>query len=180
MPFAVPRTVLLLASMAILSAPVPLQTAESAQFPPVTADSLSKQTLHLPADFGGDDTLVLVAFERDQQKEIDTWTAPLNGLAKLRPAFHYYELPVLPWRDVFYRWWLNTAMRSGVPDDASRKRTVPLYLNKANFKSALQIDTEKTISVLLLDKSAHVQWRTTGTWTDDKQKALAAALERTR
>ena len=84
---------------------------------------------------------------------------------------------MLPWRDVFYRWWLNTAMRSGTPDDAARKRTVPLYLDKAKFKAALDISNEKAISVLLLDRGGDVVWRTSGDWTDEKQRALAYALD---
>ncbi len=167
----------------MILAPLALLAASSAtgptaaQFPAVTADSLSKQTLHLPADFGGGDNLVLVAFERDQQRDVDTWTAPETALLKQRANFRFYELPVLPWRDIFYRWWLNTAMRSGTPDDAARKRTVPLYLDKERFRNQLQIETEKTISVLLLDKTGQVVWRTAGDWTEEKQRALVYALD---
>jgi hypothetical protein len=132
--------------------------------------------MHLPADFGGGDSLVLVAFEREQQKDVDTWQAGLADVAKQNAGFHFFELPVLPSRDVFYRWWLNTAMRSGTPDEAARKRTVPLYLDKAKFKAALDINTEKAISVLLLDKSGEVIWRTQGEFTPEKQRALVYAL----
>jgi hypothetical protein len=169
--------------IAVLTLPLALLCAAQAgspspaHFPAITADSLSKQTLHLPGDFGGGESVVLVAFERDQQKDVDTWAAGLTGIAKERNSFHFFEIPVLPWRDVFYRWWLNTAMRSGTPDDAARKRTVPLYLDKAKFKAALDISNEKAISVLLLDRGGDVVWRTSGDWTDEKQRALAYALD---
>jgi hypothetical protein len=169
------RTALLLTPLTLLASGG--NAPQGAHFPDVTADSLSKQTLHLPADFGPGDTLVLIAFERNQQKDVDTWTAAEVALARQQTEFRFYEIPVLPWRDVFYRWWLNTAMRSGTPDEAARKRTVPVYLNKEGFRNSLQITTEKTISVLLLNKSGQVVWRTVGDWTEEKQRAMVYALD---
>ncbi len=134
--------------------------------------------MHLPADFAGTNAnLVLVAFERDQQKDVDTWAAPETKLEKDQPGFRFYELPVLPRRDILYRWWLNTAMRSGVSDEAARARTVPLYVGKEDFRTSLQIPSEKTITALLLDKKGDVIWRSEGVWSDQKQKQLLAALE---
>jgi hypothetical protein len=169
---------LLAASSAlVVLAAAPPQPTSALHFPAITADTLSKQTLHLPADFGPADSLVVLAFERDQQKDLDTWDKPAADLAAKHAGFSFYEMPVLPWRDVFYRWWLNTAMRSGLPDDAARKRTVPVYVNKEKFKSSLQITTEQTITVVLLDKSGGVLWRSSGPWTEEKGRALAFALD---
>lgn len=149
-----------------------------AHFPSVTADTLSKVTVHLPADFAGTNAnLVLVAFERDQQKDVDTWAPAATKLVKDQPGFRFYELPVLPRRDILYRWWLNTAMRSGVSDDAARARTIPLYIGKEDFRKSLQIPSEKTITALLLDKKGDVIWRSEGVWNEEKQKELLAALE---
>lgn len=156
---------------------VPAVSLNVARFPSVTADSLSKQTVHLPTDFGGM-SLVLLTFDRDQQKDVDTWTGPADGLAKKRGDFHLFEIPVLPPRDAIYRWWLNTAMRSGTRDDAARSRTVPIYVDKHKFRDELQISTEKTITALLVDKSGDVLWRSSGDWTEEKQRALEFALER--
>ena len=44
-----------------------------AHFPIVKASNLEKRELSLPADFEGERNLLLVAFEREQQKNVDTW-----------------------------------------------------------------------------------------------------------
>lgn len=167
---------LLAGSALVVSTAAPPTPTSALHFPALTADTLSKQTLHLPQDFGSADSLVTLAFERNQQKDLDTWTKPAIDLALSHPLFRFYEVPVLPWRDVFYRWWLNTAMRSGLTDDAAR-RTVPLYVNKQKFESSLQITTEKAITVVLLDNGGRVLWRSSGPWTEEKGRALAFALD---
>lgn len=165
-----------LASTVLFQTPA---AAPSARFPSVTADSLSKTQMHLPGDFAGSGAnLVLVAFEREQQKDLDTWVPSATKLENSLPPFRFYELPILPRRDILYRWWLNTAMRSGMPDDSARARTVPLYVDKESFRNSLKIPTEKTMTALLLDKKGDVIWRAEGPWSEDKQKTLTTALER--
>jgi hypothetical protein len=175
MPFRWTKLLLLATCVPLLAAAPPPPTA-ALRFPSITADTLSKQTLHLPQDFGTADSLVVLAFERNQQKDLDTWAKPATDLAQASPQLRFYEIPVFPWRDVFYRWWLNTAMRSNTPDDVARRRTIPVYVNKEKFESSLQITTEKDITVVLLDKDGRVVWRSSGPWTEEKGRALAFAL----
>ena len=145
-------------------------------FPKLTADNLQKATMHLPDDFKGRKNLLIVTFEREQQKEADTWLPAVKQLQQDKAEFSYYELPVLPRRDILYRWWLNSAMRSAMPDQTSWTHTIPLYTDKESFREKLQIPTEQTISLLLVDKGGSVIWRTTGPMNDDKKKALMDAL----
>jgi hypothetical protein len=145
-------------------------------FPKLTSDNLQKATVHLPDDFKGRKNLLIVTFEREQQKEADTWLPLAKQLLQDKPDFSYYELPVLPRRDILYRWWLNSAMRSAMPDQAGWPHTVPLYTDKESFREKLEISTEQTISLLLVDKSGTVLWRSTGPLNDDKKKALMDAL----
>ena len=65
------------------------------RFPKVEASNLDKRQLHLPGDFEGDRNLLLVAFERHQQKDVDTWLREMKGFEKLDPNFRYYELPTI-------------------------------------------------------------------------------------
>jgi hypothetical protein len=167
-PATLAATILLWAAQARPAGPL--------RFPALTADTLSKQTLHMPGDFSGDHNLVLIAFDRGQQKDLDTWAAPEESLAKTNASFRFYDVPVLPRRDVLYRWWLNTAMRAGISDDKARKRTVPLYVSKEPFKKALEINNETAITALLLDKQGQVRWRSSGAWTEEKQRALVYAM----
>ncbi len=152
--------------------------SDPVDFPKLTADNLQKATMHLPNDFKGRKNLLIVTFEREQQKEADTWLPVAKQLLqeKPEPDFSYYELPVLPRRDILYRWWLNSAMRSAMPDQDGWAHTVPLYTDKDSFKEKLQISTEQTISLLLVDKDGTILWRTTGPLNDGKKKALMDVL----
>ena len=51
----------------------PPANSASAHFPNVKAANLEKRNFNLPADFEGERNLLLVAFEREQQKDVDTW-----------------------------------------------------------------------------------------------------------
>ena len=43
------------------------------QFPNVSGSNLERKRLELPDDFAGQINIVLVAFQRWQQAEVDTW-----------------------------------------------------------------------------------------------------------
>ena len=63
-------------------------------------------------------------------------------------------------------------MRAGIPNDATRARTITLYLDKRAFRKALNIDNEQNIWVYLFDKSGNVLWCAEGRFTKEKSEAL--------
>jgi hypothetical protein len=130
----------------------------------------------LPGDFGGRANLVLVAFQRGQQADVDTWFAQARTLAAAHEELRWYEVPTLGagWRPM--RGWIDGGMRAGIPDTAQRARTVTLYPDKGPFRAALGIGSEATIHPLLLDRDGHVIWRTQGPWTIEKGASLARAV----
>lgn len=146
-------------------------------FPTLSANNLAKQPMHLPQDFAGSINLLLIAFTREQQKDVDTWTPAAKELEQHYPELRYYELPTISRNNPLFRWWLDSAMRSGIPDKQTRQRTITLYLNKQNFRKNLGIPNEKQITVLLIDKSGKVLARTTGSYTPQKQADLVTILE---
>jgi ATP10 protein len=145
-------------------------------FPPLRASSLERKSYHLPEDFEGDVNVCLIAFKREQQKNVDTWTRGLKPL-NLPGNVHVYEMPTISKGPRFFTSWLDGRMRAGIHDKQAREMTITLYLNKGSFRKALAIPDEKTIYVLLIDKQGAVLWRTTGDFTDDKGQELMAALK---
>src|SRR5512146_1371356 len=103
-------------------------------FPRVQGANLERRSLTLPDDFAGERNLVLIAFKREQQFEIDTWIPAARQLARDYPDFRYYELPTISRNVPLARWWLDGAMRAGIPDRAAREATITLYLDKALFR----------------------------------------------
>ena len=155
-----------------------MQSAELHQhgpalFPNVHASNLNRRTFNLPGDFESERNLVIVAFQRDQQKVVDTWTAPIRDLLARYPDLRFYELPTISRGNPLFRAWLDGAMRGGIPDRQSREQTITLYLDKVAFRQVLGLPHEDTIYVLLVDREGHVFWRAEGEYSAQ----LAVELE---
>jgi hypothetical protein len=147
------------------------------QLPTVKGSNLLRQKMVFPNDFAGDINLVFIAFLRGHQDLIDEWVPFVEELAKEHPELHYYEFPTLSRRGPIYRTFLNEGMRAGIPNEATRARTITLYLDKRAFRKALDIENEQNIGVYLFDKSGKVLWRTAGRFSPEKGAALKDAAD---
>jgi hypothetical protein len=149
--------------------------APEGTFPALSASNLEGETLRLPGDFAGDRNLLLIAFQREQQKNVDTWLHEMTRF-QLSPGFHYYELPTIDKMNPFVRWFINNGMRRGIPDHNARSRTITLYLNKPAFLKALSLPDEKRIYAILVDRSGRVLWRAEGDFDEAKASSLQKVL----
>lgn len=145
-------------------------------FPRIQGANLERRPFLLPDDFEGERNLVLIAFMREQQLEIDSWISTAKRLTQDHSNFRYYELPTISRGIPLARWWLDGAMRAGTSDRAAREATITLYVNKQAFREALQLQTEDTIYVLLVNRTGRVLWRTEGVSTNQKVDALKRVL----
>ena len=161
------------AILAMTAAVVPSR----AMFPSLKAANLDKQELQLPAGFSGELNLVLVAFKREQQRDVDTWLKVLPQVQHEHPGLAYYELPTIARLNALARWFIDNGMRGGIPGKAQRARTVTLYIDKDPFKKALEINSEDRIYALLLDKTGAVVWRADGAYDEAKGKSLEQFLK---
>ena len=146
------------------------------RLPKVEGSNLARKKMVFPDDFAGETNLVFVAFLREHQDLIDEWVPFVEQLASEFPGLQYYEFPTLPRKGFLYRTFLNEGMRAGIPDPATRSRTVTLYLDKSDFRKALDIQHEQSMWVYLFDKSGEVLWRAEGKITQDHRKALQGLL----
>jgi hypothetical protein len=133
--------------------------------------------LTLPQDFEGELNLLLVAFQRWQQAEVDTWIPFAKQLEDAHPELRYYELPTIEQRGLVSRTLINEGMRAGIPDPVARERTITLYLDKDAFRQALGMPNEDHIYVLLLDHQGQVLWRAEGSLTPEQGAGLKAQVE---
>ncbi len=146
------------------------------KLPKVTGRNLLRQKMSFPSDFEGEVNLVFIAFQRWHQDHIDAWVPFVSGLAAEFPALHYYEFPTLPPGNLIYRTMLNEGMRAGIPNEATRGRTITLYLDKSSFRRALDIPDEDHIWTYLFDGQGEVLWRGRGPITDEKAAQLRSAV----
>ena len=152
------------------------ENSPGAYLPSVKASNLEKRYFSLPADFEGDRNLLLVAFEREQQKDVDTWLREMKRFEELDPGFYYYELPTIQRPNAFTRWIIDTGMRRGIPDRKARERTITIYQEKKPFCDALLITDQKKIYAFLVDREGKVLWRSEGLFDETKGASLRSAL----
>jgi hypothetical protein len=146
-------------------------------FPFVRGENLEGRTCTLPADLEGAYNVLFIAFQRDQQVDIDSWLPFVKQLVREYPALAYYELPTIYRGNPLFRWWLNTSMSVGIPDKKAREVTITLYLDKQAFRKALDMPDEGRIYVLLVNRKGEVLWRVEGPFKEEKGRDLKHALE---
>lgn len=147
------------------------------KFPSVTGSNLEGRRFALPADFEGDYNVVLVAFRREQQQDVDTWLPFLRDNVAGLPNVRVYELPTLRRAYRLMRGVIDGGMARGIPERTTREATITLYIDKTPFKNALAIATEDHITTLLVARDGSVLWRADGRFTSNAAAGLAAVLQ---
>lgn len=145
-------------------------------FPVIEAESLRGRTLRLPVDLKGSRNLLLVAYEREQQADIDTWLAVLDTLAPQLPDFAYYELPTIGSSYKWMRAVIDGGMKQGIPDRAQRDRTITLYLDVDWFRAQLGTAGNDSIAALLVDREGNIAARWYGRYSAARGDSLRGAV----
>ncbi|MFW9768208.1 MAG: hypothetical protein ACFFF9_03845 [Candidatus Thorarchaeota archaeon] len=149
-----------------------------AKFPDVVGDNLNKKTIRIPSELKGEYNILLVPFQMWQQSLVDSWVPFLVHLMENNPQFDFYELPTIRKMNFFIRRMIDGGMRGGIPSRDTRARTVTLYIDKTPFKKALEILTEDTLYLYLVDREGTIYWRESGGISDTKSTSLENALQK--
>lgn len=145
-------------------------------FPTITAENLNKEKITLPDDLAGKPALVLIAYQRQQQENVNTWLGHLDTIEQAIPGVRIIETPTIS--SMKWGWFsgfIDGGMRSGIPDQQARARTITLYTNVGKFNDALGIESTKTIYALLLDEQGRVVTMVEGDFSDAKLAQLTDA-----
>ena len=145
-------------------------------FPTVSGTNLLRKKMTLPQDFQGKLNLIFIPFERWHQTEVDSWSALAEELEEKYEGLVYYELPTLQNGGSIYKIFLNEGMRAGIPNPKTRKRTITLYLDKADFRAALDMADEEHIYVLMVDRMGKEFFRARGPYSLVGEAALRQVL----
>lgn len=143
------------------------------RFPTVEGRNLEGERFRLPSHFAGALNVVLVAFQREQQADVDSWMPFLKTLGERRGDLRVYELPTLGRRYRLMQPFIDGGMRRGIPDRAVRAATITLYIDKARFRESLRLGAEDRIYVLLVDQQGRVFWRAEGRFDERAGGELA-------
>ena len=146
-------------------------------FPEIVSENLEHKTVKLPRDFAGERNLVFIAFQREQQRDIDTWSPHLSEFIAADPTLEHYELPVIDRLNSLSRWFINSGMRRAIEDHGARARTISIYTDKKAFEAPLNIESELTIFVMVVDRTGKIMWRTEGPWSQNNSDSLTSFLK---
>ena len=139
------------------------------QLPSLTTRDLNGDVKTLP---DGRLNVLIVAYQRPQQREVDSWIPSLEALELEVPGLRYYELPVVGAMNPIGRRSLDFWMRQGIPDREARARTLTFDVDRHRFKAPLGIAGESQIAVILIDGGGTVLWRGIGAHTTAAASAL--------
>lgn len=158
-----------------------LTTADSAsciRFPTVSGQNLADDTYTLPADFAGEEVLVIVPFDEDQQVRAQSWLPLAQEIAAERADFAYYNTAIFT-ADInpAVRLFIRGGMVMAIPDEDLRRATITLFLeDRAAFLDALAIPDIEQTQVFLLNGAGEVLWRGVGDYTAQQGADLRATL----
>jgi hypothetical protein len=154
--------------------PLLAQTLSLGQMPVIKAQTLNERELTLPRDLPGDKTLVLIAFEREQQKNVNTWIA---GMKLGDNPFPWVETPVIEPRGSLSRAFIDGGMRMGIRDVITREKTITLYTDRLAFVRAMGLrGSIETIHAAVVNRAGQVLASVEGDYSKEKEAVLLKAL----
>ena len=130
-------------------------------FPRILGINLEGKELKLPETFNKKLNLVIVAFKREQQKDVNSWINATKPIIAKKTEFSFFEIPVIFELSAPKRFWLNNAMRFGIKDKISRQNTITIYTNRKKFYKVTNMK-EDFIYALLINNDGKILWRKKG------------------
>ncbi len=131
-------------------------------FPDIPARSLSGRAYQLPHDLEGRISVLIVAFRRWHQSDVDTWVPFLQNLALRSPDLAFYELATISRRYGLARRFIDGGMVAGIRNQEILERTLTTYIDLARLTEPLGIDDTESIQVYAIDANGVIRWHATG------------------
>jgi hypothetical protein len=152
-----------------------IQAKGEGKIPAMTGIDLLGEDRPIPDSFKGELNIVTFAFEREQQANVDTWIPSAEALVDEIDGLDFYEIPLIYEMNPVMRGWVNNGMRSGIPGERARERTITVYTDRDEFLNMMDMTTE-TIYTLLVNREGSILWREEGDMTDEKLASLKQAI----
>src|SRR6056297_2658166 len=151
------------------------QTVQSQKFPSIEAETLSQKKVVFPEVTKGKYALILVAFRRQTQGQVDSWLDPFIRKFGKNSEVTFYEIPMISnnWKSM--SGWIDSGMRAGVPQ--YKHDHVATYYGKLSpYFDFFDIKDKSLCYAFLLDRSGQIVWREMGAATNEKFNELKKVL----
>ena len=137
---------------------------------------MSRERIRLPEHLAGKPAVLLVAYRRDTQEDVDRW---LQFLANDWPQVTRYEVPAIAgiiWRPL--AGWIDSGMRGGVPEN-KWSSVVTLYGGDATrLRDFLGDYGVPSAHVVVLDANGVVAWFNAEGYSDIRAREFSDVLRR--
>jgi hypothetical protein len=124
----------------------------------------------------GEFIALMLVFNPTQQIETRTWLPILREAQETYDQFAFYEIPVMNEFKPAQQQVVFSTMQRSILAEQRQHTVIPIFLNKQAFRRRLQIATERSLNVILLDREGFVHWRAEGFANLLKQAQFRRAL----
>jgi hypothetical protein len=148
------------------------------RFPEMVGIDLTGAQRRVPQDLPGTVRLVVAAYQREQQADVDTWIANLDRISSRLPEVEFCELPVIPKGSALFRFYVNNGMRSGITDPQRRLQVITVYTDVPKFLEAVGQPDTRQIMAFLLHENGAILGKVQGRFSDEQLERLLEAMPR--
>ncbi len=136
------------------------------KFPSLSVRNLQGVDVDLPAAFDGEWNIVAIAFDRNHQVLVDSWTPWAESLVDSHAGVRFFEVPTISRRWAPFRRMIDGGMASAIKVPKILQRTLTYYGDVAKVTKPLEIADRSTIVVVLLDQAGTVRARSEGSFSE--------------
>jgi len=147
------------------------------QFPTLEGHDIDGRKLIVPAHLEGSYNLVLVAYERQHQRLVDSWVGSARQLERRHDHLRVYEIPLIRNLSWIRRKQLDFWMSQGISDPVARATTITIYTDVDAVNRSLHIPDSDNIRLFLIDRAGAVYWRGAGPFDQGQFRELEYAVE---
>lgn len=126
-------------------------------FPTVEGELLSSKKISLPDHCKGKVSLLIVAFKRGTQSQIDTWTKPIMKEFSMYDEFRFIEIPMI---SNFYSWmsnYIDNGMRRSTVSNM-HKNVMTYYGPLRDYYKYFGVEDKTLCYVFLLDQHGKIHF----------------------
>lgn len=152
----------------------PLTTGDL--FPEIKGELLSSKIITLPDHCKGKVSVLIVAFKRGTQPQIDNWTKPLLKEFSIHSHFRFIEVPMI---SNFYNWmshYIDNGMRGGIAEEM-HENVMTYYGPLGNYFDYFDVQDKKLCYLFLLDKNGIIQFIAKGEPNSENLPALVQKIK---
>lgn len=129
-------------------------------FPDIKTKALSGKVLQFPQDLAGRATLLVLVFEdrgiyENAQNQANAWASYWEGHLRSQ-KIDFYEIPMMSAKYVWLRWYIDGAMRAGIPRQ-KHANIACFYGHKEKYANVLGIRDLSQAHVFLLDAQGYIR-----------------------